>query len=648
MEKSRPAKGTVDKIVDKVVHAVSDGGPSDRIPGGPGREPAALEEPTDPAGAARRPSPTRAARRRSPPTGTPTGAPADRTGPGRGYLTTAQGLRLTGHRPLAEGRPARADAAAGPPPAREDHATSTTSASPSGSCTPAAPAPTASFAAYGNGRDGHQGRLPRRGRRDAGLRPVLDRARARAGRPTRCATPAASRRSSTPTRATSTWSATTSRCSSSRTASSSPTSSTPASRTRTGRSRRRRARTTRSGTSSRCTPRPATTRCGTCPTAASRAPTGRWRASASTPSGWSTPKAATTLVKFHWKPGWACTRWSGRRRRLIAGMDPDFHRRDLADAIEAGAYPEWELGIQVFPDTPDQTFEGIDLLDPTKIVPEELAPVQPIGLLTLNANPVELLRRDRAGRLPPGHTWCPASTSPTTRCCRRGCSPTWTPRSPGSAAPTSRQIPINRPHAPVNDMLRDGLHQTAVHGGVAPYRPNSLDGGCPVHRRRRRGRLHRRARAGARGGEGARGAGVVRRPLQPGPPVLAEPDPGGARARHRRLHLRARQVLRAGDQGAAAAGARQHRRRPVRSRWPQGLGLPGPGADGRAAADVEPSPALSQLGRHLAHRPAGSSASSPTTTSDLADVTRPAGAILDGGHGAAGDRPAGRHSSRRG
>src|SRR5699024_3289211 len=65
--------------------------------------------------------------------------------------------------------------------------------------------------------------------------------------------------------------------------------------------------------------------------------------------------------------------------QIVNGADPDFHRRDLADAIEAGAFPEWELRIQVMPDTEDQTFEGIDLLDPTKIVPEELAPVQPIG-----------------------------------------------------------------------------------------------------------------------------------------------------------------------------------------------------------------------------------------------------------------------------
>ena len=71
----------------------------------------------------------------------------------------------------------------------------------------------------------------------------------------------------------------------------------------------------------------------------------------------------------------------------LGGIDPDFHRRDLWDAIEAGAFPEWDLGIQVLPDSEDQTFEGIDLLDATKLVPEELAPVEIIGRLTLNRNP---------------------------------------------------------------------------------------------------------------------------------------------------------------------------------------------------------------------------------------------------------------------
>src|SRR5690625_2885664 len=99
----------------------------------------------------------------------------------------------------------------------------------------------------------------------------------------------------------------------------------------------------------------------------------------------------TTLVKFHWKPRLGAHSLVWEEAQLVNGADPDFHRRDLYDAIEAGAYPQWELGLQVFPDTPEQTFEGIDLLDPTKIVPEELAPVGPVGLLTLDAAPQNFL-----------------------------------------------------------------------------------------------------------------------------------------------------------------------------------------------------------------------------------------------------------------
>ena len=89
--------------------------------------------------------------------------------------------------------------------------------------------------------------------------------------------------------------------------------------------------------------------------------------------------------------------------QIAAGVDPDFHRRDLYDAIENGAFPEWELGIQVFPDTPEETFEGIDLLDPTKIVPEELAPVQPIGTLVLNGNPTNFFAETEQVAFHTGH-----------------------------------------------------------------------------------------------------------------------------------------------------------------------------------------------------------------------------------------------------
>ncbi|GAA2281043.1 catalase CatB [Streptomyces hawaiiensis] len=187
---------------------------------------------------------------------------------------------------------------------------------------------------------------------------------------------------------------------------------------------------------------------------------------------------STTLVKFHWKPKLGVHSLVWEEAQIAGGVDPDFHRRDLADAIEAGAHPEWELGIQIFPDTPDQTFEGIDLLDATNLVPEELAPVQPIGLLTLNRNPSNYFAETEQVAFHVGHLVPGIDITDDPLLAGRLFSylDTQITRLGG---PNFPQIPINRPHSPVNDMQRDGFHQDAVHRGVAPYRPNSLDGGCP-------------------------------------------------------------------------------------------------------------------------------------------------------------------------
>lgn len=188
----------------------------------------------------------------------------------------------------------------------------------------------------------------------------------------------------------------------------------------------------------------------------------------------------SSLVKFHWKPKLGVHSVLWEEAQLINGADPDFHRRDLADAIEAGAYPQWELGVQVFPDTDEEVFAGIDLLDPTKIVPEELAPVKPIGMLTLNANPKNYFAETEQVAFHPGHLvpGIEVTNDPLLQARLFSYIDTQITRLGG---PNFSQIPINRPHAPVNDMLRDGFHQSAVHTGVAPYRPNSLDGGCPFH-----------------------------------------------------------------------------------------------------------------------------------------------------------------------
>ncbi|MEV0079886.1 catalase [Nocardia neocaledoniensis] len=186
----------------------------------------------------------------------------------------------------------------------------------------------------------------------------------------------------------------------------------------------------------------------------------------------------TSLVKFHWKPRLGVHSMLWEETQLTAGFDPDFHRRDLADSIEAGYTPEWDLGIQVFPDTPEHVFEGIDLLDPTKIVPEEIAPVRVIGTMRLTANPVNFFAETEQV------AFCPSHLVP-------GIEVTDDPLLQGRlfsyldtqisrlGGPNFAQLPINTPHTAVNDMFRDGMHQTAVHPGIAPYKPNSLGGGCP-------------------------------------------------------------------------------------------------------------------------------------------------------------------------
>src|SRR3954453_21311740 len=186
----------------------------------------------------------------------------------------------------------------------------------------------------------------------------------------------------------------------------------------------------------------------------------------------------TVLVKFHWKPKLGVHSLTWEEAQMIGGLDPDFHRRDLYDAIEAGAYPEWELGIQVFPDTPEQTFEGIDLLDATKLVPEELAPVQPLARLTLTGTPTNFFAETEQvafhiGHLVPG---IDVTDDPLLQARLFSYLDTQLTRLGG---PNFAQIPINRPISPVNDNPRDGFMQQAVHHGRTPYLPNAVGGGCP-------------------------------------------------------------------------------------------------------------------------------------------------------------------------
>src|SRR5262245_25576884 len=99
-----------------------------------------------------------------------------------------------------------------------------------------------------------------------------------------------------------------------------------------------------------------------------------------------TTEGGSRFVKFHWNPRAGAHSLAWDEAVKISGADPDFHRRDLWEAIEAGAYPEWELGVQIFTEEQAEKF-SFDVLDSTKIVPEELVPVTPVGRMVLNRNP---------------------------------------------------------------------------------------------------------------------------------------------------------------------------------------------------------------------------------------------------------------------
>ncbi len=191
------------------------------------------------------------------------------------------------------------------------------------------------------------------------------------------------------------------------------------------------------------------------------------------------PGGRASLIKFHWKPRLGVHSQLWEEAQMTAGADPDYHRRDLAEAIESGNFPEWELGVQIFDDDGTSVFEGIDLLDPTKFVPEELAPVQMLGKMVLNRNPENYFAQTEQVAFHPGHLvpGIDVTDDPLLQARLFSYLDTQLTRLGG---PNFAQIPINAPRSPINDNLRDGFHQHFVPEGIAPYKPNSVDGGCPV------------------------------------------------------------------------------------------------------------------------------------------------------------------------
>lgn len=184
------------------------------------------------------------------------------------------------------------------------------------------------------------------------------------------------------------------------------------------------------------------------------------------------------FVKFHWTPkqGLSALVWDEAQK--LAGKDPDFHRRDLYEAIEQGVYPEWELGVQIVEEQDEMKFD-FDLLDPTKIIPEELVPVTPIGRFVLNRNVDNFFAETEQVAFCPGHIvpGIDFTNDPLLQARLFSYTDTQLSRLGG---PNFHQIPINKPVCPFHNNQRDAMHQHIVHKGQASYQPNSIDQNWPV------------------------------------------------------------------------------------------------------------------------------------------------------------------------
>jgi catalase len=188
-------------------------------------------------------------------------------------------------------------------------------------------------------------------------------------------------------------------------------------------------------------------------------------------------KGESHFVKFHWKPvlGVHSVTWDEAVK--ISGADSDFHRRDLWNAIEAGAYPEWELGLQIIPQEDEHKYD-FDLLDATKLVPEEIVPVKVIGKMTLNRNPDNFFAETEQVAFLPGNVvpGIDFTNDPLLQGRLFSYRDTQLSR---LGSPNFHQIPINRPLAEYHHNQRDGHMQMDIPKGGTAYFPNTLGGGCP-------------------------------------------------------------------------------------------------------------------------------------------------------------------------
>jgi catalase len=185
----------------------------------------------------------------------------------------------------------------------------------------------------------------------------------------------------------------------------------------------------------------------------------------------------STFVKFHWRPtiGSASVVWDEAVK--INGADPDFHRRDLYEAIGKGAFPEWEFGVQAFDDRQADSFD-FDVLDPTKIIPEEIIPIEVVGRMVLDRNPVNFFAETEQAAFHPGHVVPGIDFTNDPLLQGRLFSYTDTQISRLGGA-NFHELPINRPRCPIRNLQRDGMRRMDVNSGRVAYEPNSLDPSGP-------------------------------------------------------------------------------------------------------------------------------------------------------------------------
>ena len=185
----------------------------------------------------------------------------------------------------------------------------------------------------------------------------------------------------------------------------------------------------------------------------------------------------SVFVKFHWNPkaGTHSLVWDEAVK--ISGADPDYHRRDLWERIESGVYPEWELAFQIFTEEQAEQY-SFDILDATKLIPEELVPLIPVGRMVLNRNPDNFFAETEqvafcTAHVVPGIDF---SNDPLLAGRIHSYIDTQISRLGG---PNFHELPINAPIAQVHNNQRDGMHRQAIPRGRVAYEPNSLAGGCP-------------------------------------------------------------------------------------------------------------------------------------------------------------------------